>query len=141
MRISDWSSDVCSSDLPIPEPPAPTLLSGQAPLGLWEGLAAQVESHGFTLKQVPDADAIGGANGITDFSTHEVCVRSDMDEAAQVKTLAHELGHLKLHSPTARAGHDPAPRHTGPHRGHAEVESHPNSHISGAPHTPPHPNP
>ena len=84
--------DVTQTDgEPIPEPPAPTLLSGQAPLGLWEGLAAQVEAHGFTLKQVPDADAIGGANGITDFSTHEVSVRSDMDEAAQVKTLAHDL--------------------------------------------------
>jgi len=64
--------DVTQTDgEPIPEPPAPTLLSGQAPLGLWEGLAAQVEAHGFALKQVPDADTIGGANGITDFTTHE----------------------------------------------------------------------
>src|SRR3546814_8220390 len=26
MRISDWSSDVCSSDLPAPEPPLPSSL-------------------------------------------------------------------------------------------------------------------
>src|SRR3546814_18248333 len=32
--------DVTQTDgEPIPEPPAPTLLSGQAPLGLWAGLA------------------------------------------------------------------------------------------------------
>src|SRR3546814_17646934 len=117
MRISDWSSDVCSSDLPIPEPPAPTLLSGQAPLGLWEGLAAQVESHGFTLKQVPDADAIGGANGITDFSTHEVCVRSDLAEAAQIKTLAHELSHPMLHSPEPPHADTPPPPYPGLPRG------------------------
>src|SRR3546814_9163786 len=40
MRISDWSSDVCSSDLPIPMPaqraaPAPTMAS-PAPRGAME---------------------------------------------------------------------------------------------------------
>ena len=116
--------DVTQTDgEPIPEQPAPTLLSGQAPLGLWEGLAAEVEAHGFALKQVPDADTIGGANGITDFTTHEVCVRSDMDEAAQVKTLAHELGHVMLHSPEARTGDDTATRDAALHRGIAEVEA------------------
>lgn len=118
----------------IPEPPAPTLLSGQGPLGLWEGLAAQVEAHGFTFKQVPDADAIGGANGITDFSTHEVCVRSDMDEAAQVKTLAHELGHVMLHSPEARTGDDTAAHDAALHRGIAEVEAESVALMIGAAH-------
>lgn len=119
---------------PIPEPPTPTLLSGQAPLGLWDGLAAQVEAHGFTLKQVPDATAIGGANGITDFSTHEVYVRTDMDEAAQVKTLAHELGHVMLHSPESQTGDDGATRDAVLHRGIAEVEAESVALMIGAAH-------
>ena len=61
--------------------------------GLWEGLAAQIEAHGFTVKAVPAAAAIGGANGLTDYVAREVSVRMDMDDAARVKTLAHELGH------------------------------------------------
>lgn len=118
---------------PIPEPPSPTLLSGQAPLGLWEGLATQVEAHGFTLKQVPDASTIGGANGITDFSTNEVCVRTDMDDAAQVKTLAHELGHVMLHSPESQAG-DGTARDAFLHRGIAEVEAESVALMIGAAH-------
>jgi len=82
---------------------------------LWDGLATQVEARGFTLKRVPNAAAIGGANGITDYLTHEVAVRTDMDAAAQVKTLAHELGHVMLHGPD---NEDAAM-----HRGIAEVET------------------
>ena len=37
------------------------------------------------------ARSIGGANGLTDYLTREVSVRMDMDDAAQVKTLAHEV--------------------------------------------------
>src|SRR3546814_9065805 len=57
-----------------------------------------------------------------------------MDEAAQVKTLAHELGHLMLHSPEARAGDDTAPRDAGLHRGIAEVEAESVALMIGAAH-------
>jgi N-terminal domain of anti-restriction factor ArdC/IrrE N-terminal-like domain len=100
---------------PVPEQPRPRLLEGQAPVGLWDGLAAQVEARGFTLRRVPDATAIGGANGLTDYASQVVCVRTDMDPAAQVKTLAHELGHVLLHSPDNGD--------VGLHRGIAEVEA------------------
>ncbi len=94
----------------IPELPRPTLLQGQAPAGLWDGLADQITARGFELRLVSSAAAIGGANGLTDFLTREVSVRMDMDDAAQVKTLAHELGHVLLHGPdNADAAH--APRH------------------------------
>ena len=100
---------------PVPESPRPALLQGQAPEGLWDGLADQITAQGFELRLVSHAGAIGGANGLTDYTTREVSVRMDMDDAAQVKTLAHELGHVMLHGP------DNADAAT--HRGIAEVEA------------------
>lgn len=110
----------------LPEAPRPHLLEGQAPDGLWDGLADQITAHGFELRLVSNAVAIGGANGLTDFLTREVSVRMDMDDAAQVKTLAHELGHVMLHDPDqtgigAAAGQVAAD--AAMHRGVAEVEA------------------
>lgn len=93
-----WDISQTDGD-PIPEPPRPALLQGQAPEGLWDGLADQIVAAGFELRLVSDARSIGGANGLTDYLTHEVSVRMYMDDAAQVKTLAHELGHVLLHGP------------------------------------------
>jgi antirestriction protein ArdC len=101
---------------PLPERPAPALLDGQAPPGLWDGLKHLVEGEGFPVSTVPSAGDIGGANGQTSrFPEMAVVVRSDMDPLAMAKTLAHELGHVLLHDPD-----DPdATRH----RGIAEVEA------------------
>ncbi|MFT4261965.1 MAG: serine/arginine repetitive matrix protein 2 [Nocardioides sp.] len=111
---------------PIPETPRPVLLHGQAPEGLWDGLAAQVQAQGFDLRLVASAGEIGGANGLTNYLTHEVSVRVDMDDAAQVKTLAHELGHVMLHGP----GNEDAVMH----RGVAEVEAESIALMVGAAH-------
>jgi len=100
---------------PVPESPRPALLQGQAPAGLWDGLADQITARGFELRLVSHAGAIGGANGLTDYTTREVSVRMDMDDAAQVKTLAHELGHVMLHGPDNADA--------AMHRGIAEVEA------------------
>jgi len=106
--------DVSQTDgVPIPQAPVPKLLEGEAPAGLWDGLANQITAAGYELRLVSSATAIGGANGLTDFLTREVSIRADMDDAAQVKTLAHELGHVLLHDP------DLSPMSTGrntPHR-------------------------
>lgn len=127
--------DVSQTDgEPLPEQPMPTLLSGRAPAGLWDGLAAQVEAHGFTLQQVSNAGSIGGANGLTDFTTRQVSVRIDMDDAARVKTLAHELGHVMLHSPDARGATDDAAVDAALHRGIAEVEAESVALMIGAAH-------
>jgi hypothetical protein len=83
---------------PLPETAAPRLLQGQAPAGLWDGLAVQVGEHGFTLHDAPDAAYLDGANGVTHWLKKTVHVRADMDDAARVKTLAHELGHIVLHN-------------------------------------------
>jgi hypothetical protein len=84
---------------PIPERPAPVLLEGEAPPRLWAGLATLVEAEGFAVLRVGHEGLIGGANGLTDYSARTVAVRTNMDDAAQVKTLAHELAHVKLHGP------------------------------------------
>ncbi|CUR58149.1 Serine/arginine repetitive matrix protein 2 [metagenome] len=115
---------------PIPETPRPTLLQGQAPEGLWNGLADQITAHGFELRLVSNAAAIGGANGLTDYMTREVSVRMDMDDAAQVKTLAHELGHVMLHGP----GRDDLTADAAMHRGIAEVEAESVALMVGAAH-------
>ena len=107
-----------TSGEPVPERPRPRPLAGEAPAGLWEGLAAQVREHGFTLGDAPDAPdaaALGGANGVTDFLARMVQVRADMDDAVRVRTLAHELAHIEL-------GHEDR-RPDGLHRGIGEVEA------------------
>lgn len=100
---------------PIPQPPRPVLLAGQAPDGLWDGLANLVAKGGFTLGPAADPAALDGANGITDYGERTVMIRTDMDDAAQVKTLAHELAHIVL-------GHEDR-RGEGLHRGRREVEA------------------
>ncbi|MDR1186979.1 MAG: ImmA/IrrE family metallo-endopeptidase [Bifidobacteriaceae bacterium] len=108
--------DVCqTTGGPVPERPGPKLLEGQAPTGLWDGLAGLVAADGFALHLVPDARSIGGANGVTDYSDNTVTVRSDLDDAAQVKTLAHELAHVRMHNPDDRG--------MSCHRGVGEVEA------------------
>ena len=114
---------------PLPLPPRPVLLQGAAPPGLWDGLVTQLQGAGFDVVTVPTRGDIGRANGVTNFTTRVVRVRTDMDEAAQVKTLAHELGHALLHDP-ARTGTDPRDIH----RGVLEVEAESVAHLIGAAH-------
>ncbi|WP_121258624.1 ArdC family protein [Nocardioides ferulae] len=119
--------DICQTEGdPIPEPLRPALLQGQAPDGLWDGLADQIVAAGFELRLVSSSRSIGGANGLTDYLTHEVSVRMDMDDAAQVKTLAHELGHVLLHGPDNIDA--------VMHRGVAEVEAESVALMVGAAH-------
>jgi N-terminal domain of anti-restriction factor ArdC len=120
-----WDISQTDGD-PIPETPHPTLLEGQAPEAMWDGLADQIEAQGFGLRLVSNAAAIGGANGLTDYPTRGVSVRMDMDDAAQVKTLAHELGHVMLHGPDNADA--------AMHRGIAEVEAESVALMVGAAH-------
>ncbi|TFC86335.1 ArdC family protein [Cryobacterium sp. TMT4-31] len=88
---------------PIPEHPGPIMLRGEAPKGLWDGLRALIQESGFAVVLVPDAAAINEANGLTDFVRRVVSVRADMDPAAGVKTLSHELAHIRMHDLDAGA--------------------------------------
>ena len=124
-RTHVWDVSQTEGD-PLPTPPTPELLVGDAPAGLWDGLAAQIVKRGFAMCQVPNAAAIGGANGLTNYIDNTVTVRSDMDEAARSKTLAHELAHVMLHGPSS----DEARMH----RGVVEVEAESIALMVGAAH-------
>lgn len=117
-----WDVSQTAGD-PIPEPPRPVLLQGEAPAGLWDGLADQITAHGYELRLVSSAAAIGGANGLTDFLAREVSVRVDMDDSAQVKSLGHELGHVLLHAPRTDDLATDLAADASLHRGVAEVEA------------------
>jgi antirestriction protein ArdC len=75
---------------PLPEV-EPELLAGAAPAHLWDGLVRLVEADGFTVER----GECGGANGYTHFDGRVVRVRADVEPAQAVKTLAHELGHIR----------------------------------------------
>ena len=120
-----WDASQTSGD-PLPAPPAPRLLEGEAPAGLWDGLTAQVHAAGFQLLRVSDESTIHGANGMTDYVARTVSVRANMDPAAQAKTLAHELGHVLMHGPDQAEARQ--------HRGIGEVEAESIALMVGAAH-------
>lgn len=98
---------------PLPEPPR--LLDGEAPAGLWPRLETLITDHGFTLRY-GGVDELGPANGMTMSASREVVIRDDLSDAQAVKTLAHELGHVLLHT-------SPTDRQAVTCRGMAEVEA------------------
>ena len=70
---------------------APDLLIGSSPANLWERIAGLVEADGFVVER----GDCSGANGYTRFDDRVVRVRDDVEPAQAVKTLAHELGHIR----------------------------------------------
>ena len=95
----------------IPEPIRPTLLAGEGPDGAWDALVRLVEARGFKVER----GALFPANGTTSMTTKVVTVADRLDNAAAVKTLAHELAHVVLHS-------DPSCDYHA-NRGRCEVEA------------------
>ncbi len=102
---------------PLAEPPRPQLTRGQAPEGLWAALAAQVKAAGFDLSTSP-LHGPGGPDGVTNFQSQTVTVRSDFDDAHAVTTLVHELAHVLMHDPAGFVDGQ-----TSRCRGDAEVEA------------------
>ena len=99
-------------------PPLPTgasahLLAGEGPDGAWDALSRLVKEAGYEVE-------LGGegwppsCNGQSDFASRTVTVAAERDPAQQVKTLAHELAHIRL-------GHEAAVAFG--HRGVQEVEA------------------
>lgn len=82
--------DVSQVEPPVKTPPAPQLLTGQAPPQLWESMSDLAAIEGFVVTR----GDCGGPNGFVNFATHEIRIRDDVDDAQAVKSLAHELGHV-----------------------------------------------
>lgn len=120
-----WDVSQTAGD-PIPERPEPQLLTGEAPAGLREGLAERVRAEGFDLMWLPHEGLLDGANGRTNFTESWVAVRTNMDDAAQVKTLVHELAHVLMHGPDQEEARQ--------HRGIGEVEAESVALMIGAAH-------
>lgn len=120
-----WDISQTTGD-PLPEPPMPQLLAGEAPSGLWDTLAAHCQAAGFTVTRRP---LDGGLNGYTDFARRQVVVRTGVDDAQAGKTLAHELGHVLLHAPADFAG-----ERTALCRGEKEVEAESVAYLVAAAH-------
>lgn len=108
--------DVTQTDgRPLPDA-SPTALTGAGPQGLWDHLEALTLADGYRVERGPCRSS---AMGYTDFFARVVRLRDDVDEAQAVKTLAHELGHI-------RADHEHRfPDHgvSRSCRGQAEVEA------------------
>lgn len=108
--------DVTQTDgAPLPDV-SPAALVGAGPDGLWDRLASLAQNDGYRVERGPCRQ---GAMGYTDFRAKVIRVRDEVDGAQAVKTLAHELGHI-------RANHLERFPHYGASqacRGQAEVEA------------------
>lgn len=100
---------------PLPERPQPALMRGEAPAGLKNGIVGLIRAEGFEYVEVPDEGVIDGASGRTDYTTRQVEVAVNVDEAEQVLTRGHELAHVKMHGPDQKEARQ--------HRGIGEVEA------------------
>jgi antirestriction protein ArdC len=78
---------------PIPEVP-PVLLEGDGPLDLWNSLADLVKTEGYEIRRGKCTHVT--ANGETDPLTHTVTVHDDLSPLQAIKTLTHELAHIRL---------------------------------------------
>jgi antirestriction protein ArdC len=83
---------------PLPEIPAPATVSGNAPVWLWHALAEQITDASFHVERGLLPEPWADANGITLVEDRQVIVRHDLPDAQAIKTCAHELAHVLLHT-------------------------------------------
>lgn len=84
--------DVAQTDgAPLPDGHVGALLEGEAPRGMWDAIAALVARDGYRV----DRRDCGAANGYTDRGARIVAVAPELSDAAAVKTLVHELAHVR----------------------------------------------
>lgn len=90
-------------------------LSATPPPGFQQDLENAVRAEGYTVRYGPTEKGLD-TRGYTSPGAKEVYIRQDLPPAAQVTTLAHELGHIK-------AGHVEQIEEYSKHRGRMEVEA------------------
>lgn len=90
-------------------------LSTTPPEGFQKDLETTIKDEGYTVRYGPMEEGLE-TRGYTHPIRKEVYIREDMPPAAQVTTLAHELGHIK-------AGHLEKMDEYRTHRGSMEIEA------------------
>lgn len=88
--------DVSQTDGP-PLPPPSAAGAGASTRELWRALAHQAQSAGYTL--VEGNSGHRGLDGYTDYQARTVVIRGGLDEVRAIARLAHEVAHLRMHSP------------------------------------------
>jgi antirestriction protein ArdC len=78
----------------IDEPAMPQL-TGSAPAGLWDKLAALIGAEGFTLDRHDATPEDGSAHGWTRYSDHTMWIRPNVDEAEACRIALHEVAHVR----------------------------------------------
>ena len=63
---------------------------------LWDGLAQDVAADGFAIDVRPTGDA---SEGFTDYGANRIVIAEHLDDFRAVARLAHEVGHVRMHSP------------------------------------------
>jgi hypothetical protein len=115
--------DVSStSGEPLPQMPVVAFdrSSGQAPDGMHEDLATQVDRHGYTLEYRDLGAGDGIPDGYTDPRSKKVVINTAHSDCSQAVTLAHEIAHIELgHMQRGGEYHTRA----GGQRGTMEVEA------------------
>ncbi len=86
--------DISQTDGPDFPEVAPVLLDGDAPDDGWAQIERLIVAAGFTVSR----GWCQGANGYTDHAAREVKVRADISPLAALRTLTHELAHVRLHA-------------------------------------------
>lgn len=86
---------------PLPTGPTPHLLTGHTPAELWPALVTLISQSGYRTERAPMPDWCPTANGVTLPDEQLVIVRDDVPDAQAIKTCAHELAHVLLHTTTS----------------------------------------
>jgi hypothetical protein len=79
----------------LPEPRSWIAQRGQGPAGLWEAMCALIIAEGYAIEHRPPVGGDGSAHGWTDGYRKIVWIRSDVDEAEQIRVAIHELAHIR----------------------------------------------
>ena len=79
----------------LPEPRAWIAQRGRGPAGLWDAICALITAEGYEIEHRPPVGGDGSAHGWTDGHRRIVWIRSDVEEAEQIRVAIHELAHIR----------------------------------------------
>ena len=88
-----WADTQCDGEGDLPARPAPQLLRGEGPEGLWDAVVDMLAERGYSVER----QRYGSENGCTNYAAHLVTIAPDLEPAAACKTAVHELAHVILH--------------------------------------------